>query len=80
MDPVVLGFCYESMYDDKRRTALLAKVDEFVTDQLLNPSHESKVRCVVAITTLLQNATEVGQAQVRFLAAPYSLRCYLSIL
>ena len=42
----------------------MEKVDDFIKDKLLDPSMEAKVRCVVAITTMLQNATEVGQAQI----------------
>lgn len=52
------------MYDDKRRNLLLEKVDNFIQEKLMDPSMESKVRCIVAITTLLQNASEVGQAQI----------------
>ncbi len=52
------------MYDDKRRNLLLEKVDEYVQDQLRNPTLETKVRCIAAITTLLKHAVEVGQAQL----------------
>ncbi len=61
---VCISFCYAAMYDDRRRNALLDKVDAFVQDQLLNPSLETKVRCMAAITTLLKHAVEVGQAQI----------------
>ena len=30
----------------------------------MDPAMESKVRCLAAITTLLQNAVEIGQAQI----------------
>ena len=30
----------------------------------MHPAMEAKVRCVAAITTLLQHAVEVGQAQI----------------
>ena len=52
------------MYDDKRRNAMMDKIDEYIRERLLDPSLESKVRCMVAITTLLQNAVEIGQAQI----------------
>jgi protein unc-45 len=39
-------------------------VDSFIQEKLLNPSIESKVRCIIAITALLQNAVEVDQAQI----------------
>ena len=52
------------MWDDQRRNAILDKIESFVQERLMDPSMESKVRCVVAITTLLQNAVEIGQAQI----------------
>ena len=52
------------MYDDARRNALIEEVDKFIQEKLMNSSMESKVRCVVAITTLLKNAVELGQAQI----------------
>ena len=61
---VTISYCYDAMWDDKRRNAILDKVDSYIQDKLLDPSMEAKVRAVVAITTLLQNATEVGQAQI----------------
>jgi len=61
---VCMAFCYEAMYDDKRRNAICDHVDKFIQDKLLDPSMESKVRCTVAITTLLKNAVELGMGQI----------------
>lgn len=52
------------MYDDPGRNAVLEHVDKFIQEKLVNPSMESKVRCVAAISTLLKNAVELGQAQI----------------
>ena len=61
---VCMAFCYEAMYDDKRRNAICEHVDKFIQDKLLDPSMESKVRCTVAITSLLKNAVELGMGQI----------------
>merc|ERR1712038_1196369 len=61
---VCMAFCYEAMYDDKRRNAICDHVDQFIQAKLLDPSLESKVRCTVAITTLLKNAVELGMGQI----------------
>jgi len=61
---VCMAFCYEAMYDDNRRNAICDHVDKFIQDKLLDPSMESKVRCTVAITTLLKNAVELGMGQI----------------
>jgi len=61
---VCMAFCYEAMYDDKRRNAICEHVDKFIQDKLLDPSMESKVRCTVAITTLLKNAVDLGMGQI----------------
>jgi hypothetical protein len=55
------------MYDDKRRLTCSERVDKFIQEKLTDPSLESKVRCTVAITTLLNNATDLGQGQVNSL-------------
>jgi len=61
---VAVAFCYEAMYDEKRRNSVFDKIETFVNEQLLNPSLESKVRVTAAITALLQHAPDVGQALV----------------
>jgi len=62
---VTFGFLYEQMYDDKRREALIAEVSKFTQEKLMDPGIESKVRIVVAITTLLTNAPELGNSQLK---------------
>jgi len=62
---VTFGFLYEQMYDDKRRAALIAEVSKFTQEKLMDPGIESKVRIVVAITTLLTNAPELGNSQLK---------------
>lgn len=64
----VLGVClnvmYEQMYDDPRRNRMIEEVDHFIRGKLMDPSIESHVRAIVAITTLLMNAPELGNGQV----------------
>jgi len=62
---VTFGFLYEQMYDDKRREAIIAEVSKFTQEKLMDPGMESKVRVVVAITTLLLNAPELGNSQLK---------------
>lgn len=62
---VTFGFLYEQMYDDRRREALIAEVGKFTQEKLMDPGMESKVRIVVAITTLLTNAPELGNSQLK---------------
>merc|ERR1719234_39012 len=62
---VTFGFLYEQMYDDKRREALIAEVSKFTQEKLMDPGIESKVRVVVGITTLLTNAPELGNSQLK---------------
>ena len=61
---VTFGFLYEQMYDDRRREALIAEVGKFTQEKLMDPGMESKVRIVVAITTLLTNAPELRNSQL----------------
>lgn len=61
---VCLAFCYEAMYDDKRRNTCLDMVGNFVSEKLRDMKSESRIRCVTAITTLLQYAVELGQSQL----------------
>ena len=53
------------MYDDRRREALIAEVGKFTQEKLMDPGMESKVRIVVAIPTLLTNAPELGNSQLK---------------
>ena len=62
---VTFGFLYEQMYDDPRREALIAEVGKFTQEKLMDPGMESKVRIVVAITTLLTNAPDLGNSQLK---------------
>eukprot|EP00090_Calanus_glacialis_P004732 TRINITY_DN13559_c0_g1_i1.p1 TRINITY_DN13559_c0_g1~~TRINITY_DN13559_c0_g1_i1.p1 ORF type:complete len:1002 (-),score=408.50 TRINITY_DN13559_c0_g1_i1:92-3097(-) len=62
---VTFGFLYEQMYDDRRREALISEVGKFTQEKLMDPGMESKVRIVVAITTLLTNAPELGNSQLK---------------
>lgn len=57
---VCLARIYENMYYDQARALFLEQIDEFVKDKLLNPSFESKIRVVVAITALLLGPLDVG--------------------
>eukprot|EP00096_Caligus_rogercresseyi_P016764 TRINITY_DN965_c0_g1_i1.p1 TRINITY_DN965_c0_g1~~TRINITY_DN965_c0_g1_i1.p1 ORF type:complete len:973 (+),score=328.63 TRINITY_DN965_c0_g1_i1:292-3210(+) len=59
-----IGVLYDQMFDDKTRNFFIAKIDEFMKEKLLQQCTESKVRAIAAITTLLNNAHELGQAQI----------------
>ena len=59
---VCLSRVWENMYYDGAREKYNEQVDEFIKDKLLDPELEAKVRCVVAITSLLQCAMDVGAA------------------
>merc|ERR1719414_3716 len=62
---VTFGHLYEQMYDDKRRELLVAEVSKFTSEKLMDLGMESKVRVVVAITTLLLNAPDLGNSQLK---------------
>jgi len=62
---VTFAFLYEQMYDDKRRAIFSELVDNYAQEQLRDPSLDSKVRLVSAITALLQNAPEVGNSLLK---------------
>ncbi|XP_023336334.1 protein unc-45 homolog B [Eurytemora carolleeae] len=62
---VTFGLLYEQMYDDGRRARLTAEIDKFTQEMLMDPGLESKVRLVSAITTLLQNAPDLGNSQLK---------------
>jgi tetratricopeptide (TPR) repeat protein len=57
---VCLARIYENMYYDEARSRFLSSVDEYIKDKLITPDIESKVRVVVALTTLLLGPLEVG--------------------
>jgi tetratricopeptide (TPR) repeat protein len=57
---VCLARIYENMYYDEARQRFIAQIDEFVNEKLLNPDFESKVRVVVALTSLLMGPLDVG--------------------
>ncbi|KAG5680549.1 hypothetical protein PVAND_010050 [Polypedilum vanderplanki] len=57
---VCLARVYENMYYDAARHNFAAQIDDFINDKLLNPDFESKVRVVVAITSLLLGPLDVG--------------------
>jgi hypothetical protein len=62
---VTFGFLYEQMYSDRRREALIAEVGKFTQEKLMDPGMDSKVRIMGAITTLLTNAPELGNSQLK---------------
>jgi len=62
---VTIALLYEQMYDDKRREAFIEEVSKFTQELLMDPGMESKVRVVVSITSLLNNAPEVGNTQLK---------------
>lgn len=59
---VCLSRVYDNMYYDALRIKYTEQIDEFIKDKLLDPDLESKVRVVVAITSLLQCAADVGSS------------------
>ncbi|XP_034231259.1 protein unc-45 homolog B [Thrips palmi] len=57
---VCLARIYENMYYDKARQDFVANIDDFVKGKLITPEIESKVRVVVALTSLLLGPLDVG--------------------
>lgn len=57
---VCLARIYENMYYDEARLRFTTQIDDFIKDKLLNPDFESKVRVVVALTSLLLGPLDVG--------------------
>ncbi|XP_066602124.1 protein unc-45 homolog B-like [Prorops nasuta] len=57
---VCLAIIYENMYYDAAKDKFRNAIEEFIKDKLLTPDIESKVRVVVAITTLLLGPLDVG--------------------
>lgn len=61
---VCLARIYENMYYDAAKDRFRNAIEEFIKNKLLIPDIESKVRVVVAITTLLLGPVDVGNAVV----------------
>ncbi|XP_076278905.1 protein unc-45 homolog B-like [Lasioglossum baleicum] len=61
---VCLARIYENMYYDAAKEKFRNAIDEFIKDKLLDPDIESKVRVVVAITTLLLGPLDVGNTVI----------------
>lgn len=57
---VCLARIYENMYYDKARQDFVSNIDDFVKGKLITPEIESKVRVVVALTSLLLGPLDVG--------------------
>uniref|UniRef100_A0A1B0FL09 Protein unc-45 homolog B n=1 Tax=Glossina morsitans morsitans TaxID=37546 RepID=A0A1B0FL09_GLOMM len=57
---VCLARIYENMYYDKAKERFQEQIDEYVKDKLLAPDLESKVRVIVAITSLLTGPLDAG--------------------
>lgn len=57
---ICLARIYENMYYDELRTKYMENIDDFIKSKLITPELESKVRVVVAITTLLLGPIEIG--------------------
>nr|CAD7437615.1 unnamed protein product [Timema bartmani] len=57
---VCLSRIYENMYYDALREKFLNNVDDYVKEKLITPDIESKVRVVVALTTLLLGPLDIG--------------------
>merc|ERR1719150_207736 len=52
------------MWDDQRRLVFAEEIDKFIRGKLMQQDNESHVRAIVAITTLLKNAPELGSGQI----------------
>lgn len=61
---VCLARVYENMYYDEARTRFLENIDDYVKSKLITPDIESKVRVVVAVTTLLLGPVDVGNTVI----------------
>ncbi|XP_001600626.2 protein unc-45 homolog B [Nasonia vitripennis] len=61
---VCLARIYENMYYDAAKERYAAAIDEYIKDKLISPDIESKVRVIVAITTLLLGPLDVGNSVV----------------
>lgn len=55
-----LARIYENMYYDEARERFNNQIDDFIKGKLLTPDLESKVRVIVAITSLLRGPLDVG--------------------
>jgi len=61
---VCLNVMYEQMWDDGRRLTFSEEINKFIQSKLVSQDSESHVRAIVAITTLLKNAPELGSGQI----------------
>ncbi|RZF48427.1 hypothetical protein LSTR_LSTR011380 [Laodelphax striatellus] len=61
---VCLARIYENMYYDKAKERYLAAIDDFIKGKLITPEIESKVRVIVALTSLLLGPLDVGNTIV----------------
>ena len=59
---VCLARIYENMYYDQARQEYLTNISDYIKGRLITPDHESKVRAVVALTTLLLGPLDVGNS------------------
>lgn len=57
---ICLSRMYETQSDEKARTALRERIDEYVRLRLLTPDREHQIRVVVVITTLLLGPLDLG--------------------
>ncbi|KAE8752791.1 hypothetical protein FOCC_FOCC000529 [Frankliniella occidentalis] len=57
---VCLARIYENMYYDRARQDFISNIDDYVKGKLITPELESKVRVVVALTSLLLGPLDVG--------------------
>ncbi|XP_012252910.2 protein unc-45 homolog B [Athalia rosae] len=61
---VCLARVYENMYYDALKEKFMKAIDEFIKEKLITPDIESKVRVVVAITSLLLGPLDVGNTVI----------------
>lgn len=61
---VCLARIYENMYYDVLKEKFMNAIDEFIKEKLITPDIESKVRVVVAITSLLLGPLDVGNTVI----------------
>ncbi|KAK4288564.1 hypothetical protein Pmani_038411 [Petrolisthes manimaculis] len=57
---ICISRVYETLYIDKDRQALHARIDEYIRLRLLTPDTEHQVRVVVIVTTLLLGPLDLG--------------------
>lgn len=57
---ICLARIYENMYYDEARAKYMENIDDYIRSKLITPELESKVRVVVALTTLLMGPIDIG--------------------